>query len=84
MKSQFERIEDNEFRLHNTIQLDLACMYFEKPEISNAEFEIWRKKYSKKFREFITDRLDVLSLYTTDRDKALAEIEKELYEKTTT
>ena len=80
MKSQYENIEDNPLPLHNTIQLDLACMYFEKPKISSGEFEEWVRQYSKKFREFVTSHFDILSLYNTDRGKALTEIEKELYE----
>jgi len=78
-ESQFEKIEDNAEKLYETIQNDLACMDAEAPKVSDEELTEWKLKYSTKFHELMEKRPDILSLYATDRKKALDEIDRELY-----
>jgi len=79
MKSQFEQIESDALRVGNVIQMDLARMHIEKMSITADEFGAWTEKYSARFRELIDARPELLALYVQSREKALHEIEEELY-----
>lgn len=80
MKSQFETIEDNAFKLNNFIQINLAGLFNNRALPSDEEFTAWGKLYSKKYREIMDRHPEYLALYAQDPEEALDKISKELYE----
>ncbi|MFA6552278.1 MAG: hypothetical protein WCT19_02135 [Candidatus Paceibacterota bacterium] len=78
MKDQFEKVEENAFKIKNLVEIDLANRYFETAK-SDENLEKWVPLYSEKFGKLIGERPDILALFATDKNKAFEEVEKLLY-----
>ncbi len=81
MKNQFERIEDDAFKIKNEMQVKLALRLYGFG--SDEKVNEWINEYSEKFRQIMEESPEILAEYAKDSEEALSKVEKMLYEKET-
>jgi hypothetical protein len=70
--------ETNPLKLRNMMQIELALRYIGYED--NDKMLKWMSAYSKGFRDYLNAHPNILTRYTTEKEKVLQEVEQAIYE----